>query len=164
VLTPEFMAYMTGIGTVPAPTPNPTVDAAWQVYRLGSIGPGVEKIQTTVGVDPDGYYGPSTVAAVAQWQARLGLRADGVWGPATQQATDGLFDYLNSLAVTVYLQALNQAAYDSYLHTLAAQQAATDAYLHGLAAQQGGPDAYLHQLAGEQAQLDAYLHTLASAR
>jgi GH25 family lysozyme M1 (1,4-beta-N-acetylmuramidase) len=155
--TPQWYQAVTGVGSVPAPTdpgsPPPAVtgDAAWQVFRLGSIGPGVEKIQQTVGVTPDGKYGPSTVTAVQHWQATLGLRADGVWGTATQTATDDLFAYLDQVS-----------AFERYLHLLAAQEAQTSAYLHGLAAAQGGPDAYLHQLAAQQAQFEAYLHTLAA--
>lgn len=43
----------------------------------------VKKIQATVGADPDGIWGPETVAKVADWQESKGLSGDGMVGPST---------------------------------------------------------------------------------
>jgi peptidoglycan hydrolase-like protein with peptidoglycan-binding domain len=85
------------------------------VFRIGSSGEFVRKIQQVVGAHIDGSYGPQTAAAVKVWQAKLGLPADGVWGPATQAATDRLFAFLAAQAQapapvdTGFLSALSAA-------------------------------------------------------
>lgn len=67
------------------------VSAAAGMLRMGSKGAKVRELQallTRVGypVKVDGDYGPSTKAAVLQFQAANGLTADGVAGPQTQRA------------------------------------------------------------------------------
>ena len=107
VMTPEFFQQITGIGTAPAPVPvaDQPYNAPWQVYKIGSKGPGVSEIQrllnnSGINVGPvDGVFGQQTAAGVAEWQSRLGLTPDGVWGTDTQQATDDLFAWLNSQPV-----------------------------------------------------------------
>ena len=104
VMTPEFFQALTGIGTAPAPVPAPQVpdNAPWQVFKVGSRGPGVINLQTLLnnaGCDAgsaDGAYGAQTARAVSCWQARLGVPSDGVWGTTTQQATDAFFAWLAS--------------------------------------------------------------------
>ena len=53
------------------------------ILKLGSEGEDVKKLQTKLGVDPIGKFGPKTDAAVKAWQSANGLAADGVVGPAT---------------------------------------------------------------------------------
>jgi len=53
------------------------------LLKLGSEGEDVKKLQTKLGVDPIGKFGPKTDAAVKSWQAANGLTADGIVGPST---------------------------------------------------------------------------------
>jgi len=53
------------------------------VLKLGSEGEDVKKLQTKLGVDPIGKFGPKTDAAVKAWQSANDLTPDGVVGPAT---------------------------------------------------------------------------------
>jgi peptidoglycan hydrolase-like protein with peptidoglycan-binding domain len=46
-------------------------------------GADVKAVQRLVGVEPDGYFGPHTRAAVKTWQRRHGLVPDGRFGPAS---------------------------------------------------------------------------------
>ncbi len=57
-----------------------------QVYSLGSSGPAVRDIQTTLGIFPTGSYGLETEAAVLNFQRRAGLQVDGQAGPQTLRA------------------------------------------------------------------------------
>ncbi|MEM8938113.1 MAG: peptidoglycan-binding domain-containing protein [Bacteroidota bacterium] len=64
------------------------------LFKIGSQGSEVKKIQTLVGVKADGIYGRNTAAAVARWQEENGLSADGLVGTRTWEAmfpasTDG---------------------------------------------------------------------------
>jgi GH25 family lysozyme M1 (1,4-beta-N-acetylmuramidase) len=159
VMTPALYAALTGVGTAPAPTPSPTVDAPWQVYQLGSRGPGVEQLQHDLGIPADGVFGYGTKAAVQRFQSSVGLNPDGVWGVETQQVHDFLW--------RVSAQA-EQAGWEqqSYLHTLAAQHEALNAYLYGLNGQQAESEqaagaAYLHTLAAQEAAFNASMIGLA---
>lgn len=49
----------------------------------GSNGETVKKLQTSLGIDADGRYGPATAAAVKAYQQQHGLEADGYAGPVT---------------------------------------------------------------------------------
>jgi peptidoglycan hydrolase-like protein with peptidoglycan-binding domain len=49
----------------------------------GSTGETVKKLQTSLGINADGQYGPATVAAVKAYQQQHGLDADGYAGPVT---------------------------------------------------------------------------------
>ena len=53
------------------------------LLKLGSEGEDVKKLQTKLGVDPIGKFGPKTDAAVRSWQAANGLTADGIVGDGT---------------------------------------------------------------------------------
>ena len=53
------------------------------LLKLGSEGEEVKKLQTKLGIDPIGKFGPKTDVAVKAWQAANGLVADGIVGPAT---------------------------------------------------------------------------------
>ncbi len=52
--------------------------------RAGSRGAEVQCLQTIVGINPDGAFGPLTKARVIAWQANNGLVADGVFGPMSR--------------------------------------------------------------------------------
>ena len=53
------------------------------IYKIGSRGGEVLKIQKAVGVSADGLYGARTKEAVAVWQSAHGLTADGIVGYKT---------------------------------------------------------------------------------
>jgi peptidoglycan hydrolase-like protein with peptidoglycan-binding domain len=53
------------------------------IYKVGSKGEVVKKIQKALGAAADGIFGKGTEAAVKQWQAKNGLSADGLVGPNT---------------------------------------------------------------------------------
>jgi putative chitinase len=69
---------MAVLGAAPAP-----VSPAFTTLTIGSSGPAVEEIQTLLGIEADGKFGPGTAAAVKAFQTRNGLVADGVVGPKT---------------------------------------------------------------------------------
>lgn len=53
------------------------------LLKLGSKGEDVKKIQTKLGIDPDGDFGPNTEKVVKQWQVKNGLDDDGIVGDNT---------------------------------------------------------------------------------
>jgi putative chitinase len=53
------------------------------VLRKGAKGDGVKIMQTALGINADGDFGPGTERALKAWQTANGLTADGVAGPAT---------------------------------------------------------------------------------
>jgi murein DD-endopeptidase MepM/ murein hydrolase activator NlpD len=57
--------------------------SAHSTIRYGSHGDDVAAWQRILGVDPDGDFGPKTLAATKKWQAAHGLDPDGVVGPKT---------------------------------------------------------------------------------
>jgi uncharacterized protein YkwD len=57
-----------------------------RVYRVGSRGSTVKKIQRVVGVRQDGVFGPRTRAAVMRWQKRHHYRVNGFVTAATRRA------------------------------------------------------------------------------
>ncbi|QCG93975.1 lysozyme [Azospirillum sp. TSA2s] len=65
---------------VPDPQPQAVTAPA------GPDGDRIKRIQSIVGVVPDGHYGPLTKAAVSRWQTAHSLQADGVVGPRTAAA------------------------------------------------------------------------------
>jgi putative chitinase len=53
------------------------------LLKIGSKGEDVKKLQTKLGLSPDGTFGPNTETKVKEWQAANGLTADGIVGSAT---------------------------------------------------------------------------------
>lgn len=53
------------------------------LLRLGSEGEDVKKLQSKLGVEPIGKFGPKTNVAVKAWQSKNGLKPDGIVGPNT---------------------------------------------------------------------------------
>ena len=53
------------------------------ILKLGSKGEDVKKLQTKLGVEPIGTFGPKTEAAVKAWQKANGLHDDGIVGNGT---------------------------------------------------------------------------------
>ena len=50
------------------------------LLKIGSVGEEVKKLQTKLGLKPDGSFGPVTEAKVKVWQAQNNLSADGIVG------------------------------------------------------------------------------------
>lgn len=63
--------------------------------RKGSKGKAVKVWQVIVGVEPDGDFGPNTLAATKAWQESHGLTVDGIVGPKSWKA--GLKSLYDSL-------------------------------------------------------------------
>lgn len=55
------------------------------LLMYGSRGNQVAKIQTILGIKPDGVFGKNTKAAVIAFQNKHGLKADGIVGPNTME-------------------------------------------------------------------------------
>jgi len=53
------------------------------LLKKGSVGEDVKKLQTKLGLTPDGNFGPGTETKVKEWQAANGLTADGIVGDST---------------------------------------------------------------------------------
>ena len=68
-------------GAVPAPIINAA--AIPGVLKKGSTGEAVKRMQSELGLEDDGVFGPGTEAAVKKWQASNGLAVDGIVGPKT---------------------------------------------------------------------------------
>ena len=60
--------------------------------KVGSKGEGVKALQTLLGIESDGIFGPKTKEAVIKMQKEAGLNADGIVGPKT---LEGLKKKLN---------------------------------------------------------------------
>ena len=71
-------------GPTPASPGTPSVD--YEVVRLHSRGPWVEKLQKALGISVDGIFGPATEAALKAYQQQEGLTVDGVAGRMTYRA------------------------------------------------------------------------------
>jgi peptidoglycan hydrolase-like protein with peptidoglycan-binding domain len=65
---------------------------AWRkkmaILKKGLSGEPVRRLQTKVGVEADGEFGPNTEKALRDWQTKKGLAADGVAGPDTFMAME----------------------------------------------------------------------------
>jgi putative chitinase len=53
------------------------------LLKVGSKGEDVKKLQTKLGLTPDGSFGPNTEKKVKEWQQGNGLTADGIVGSGT---------------------------------------------------------------------------------
>lgn len=53
------------------------------LLKKGSTGEDVKKLQSKLGLTPDGSFGPATEAKVKEWQSANGLTADGIVGDGT---------------------------------------------------------------------------------
>ena len=58
------------------------------ILKRGSKGKSVKLVQTALGIDADGKYGPGTAKSVKAYQEENGLDADGVVGPKTLEKLD----------------------------------------------------------------------------
>jgi putative chitinase len=58
------------------------------MIKIGSTGEDVKKVQSKLGLSPDGVFGPGTEKVVKEWQRKQGLNADGIIG---QKSWDKLF-------------------------------------------------------------------------
>jgi len=58
------------------------------MLKIGSTGEDVKKLQSKLGLNPDGVFGPGTEKAVKEWQKKNGLSDDGIVG---QKSWEKLF-------------------------------------------------------------------------
>lgn len=56
-----------------------------RTLRIGNKGVDVQNLQTFLGLNVDGSFGPKTKARVIEWQRGVGLNPDGIFGPASRQ-------------------------------------------------------------------------------
>lgn len=68
---------------IPSSTPSADGQATLQTLRRGDTGALVRKVQSAVGVEADGYFGPKTEVAVRAFQRQKDLVPDGIVGPKT---------------------------------------------------------------------------------
>lgn len=86
---PGDSAYSRLKDMAPGATPKTTVSKAPTYRRMLRLrrprmrGNVVKWVQSIVGANPDGVYGPKTKALVQKWQRSKGLVADGIVGPKT---------------------------------------------------------------------------------
>ncbi len=89
-LSPSGFVSTRWIGSTPNNRPVRTITrrgVGGPVYlSLGSRSSAVTEVQRALGVQPTGYYGPTTTRVVRQFQARNNLRVDGIVGPETRNA------------------------------------------------------------------------------
>jgi putative chitinase len=69
------------------------------LLKLGAEGEDVKKLQTKLGVDPIGKFGPKTEAAVKAWQSEHGLAADGIVGDKTWAVIMGITEQVSAPVV-----------------------------------------------------------------
>ena len=67
---------------------RPFLNYSDMIYKIGSRGGEVVKIQKAIGVGADGLYGARTKEAVAVWQRAHGLTADGIVGYKTWRSEE----------------------------------------------------------------------------
>lgn len=63
------------------------------MLRSGLAGEPVRRLQSKLGVEADGRFGPATEKALKDWQTKQGLKADGIAGPDTFMAM-GLYELI----------------------------------------------------------------------
>lgn len=83
-------------GYTPTPTPKPTttkypISGYMELCQYGDIGKYVKILQSILGIEVDGSFGPATLEAVKNFQRKNNLEIDGSVGPATWQK---LYDML----------------------------------------------------------------------
>lgn len=83
--TPEEAKVVDPAEVAPATPAAPATKMAYpgKLIKKGSKSGAVKYIQTKLGLDADGVFGPATDAAVKAFQKKHGLTADGVVGPKT---------------------------------------------------------------------------------
>lgn len=80
IVGPQTRSALFRTSTPPSPTGGP------MILSLGASGAAVTDVQRVLGVEPTGYYGPTTARVVREFQARNNLLADGIVGPQTRSA------------------------------------------------------------------------------
>ncbi|HAE36465.1 MAG: hypothetical protein UR85_C0005G0027 [Candidatus Nomurabacteria bacterium GW2011_GWF2_35_66] len=68
------------------------IDFGTTTLKVGSKGEAVKTLQTLVGADVDGSFGPQTALKVKAWQAANGLEADGLFGNKSKTVAMGAYN------------------------------------------------------------------------
>ena len=63
------------------------------LLRVGTRGDAVKKLQSALGIDADGRFGPATEKAVKAFQSENGLDVDGLAGPETLAKIDSFSEF-----------------------------------------------------------------------
>ena len=71
------------------------------LLRVGTRGDTVKKLQTALGLDADGKFGPATEKAVKEFQSSNGLDADGLAGPETLAKLDAFAEITADTVATI---------------------------------------------------------------
>ena len=74
------------------------------LLRVGTRGETVKKLQTALGIDADGKFGPGTEKAVKDFQTAQGLDADGLAGPETLAKLDAFSEFTEETVAKSALQ------------------------------------------------------------
>jgi len=64
---------------------KPTQSSINRILKIGIKGEDVKKLQSFLGLSPDGFYGKATAVKVKEWQKSKGLFSDGVFGDESRQ-------------------------------------------------------------------------------
>ena len=85
----KVQALMDGQGVITHPVIPATDSKARPTLRRGSRGEAVMIVQSAIGVEPDGIFGPATEAAVRKFQRENRLVPDGIVGPKSWALVPG---------------------------------------------------------------------------
>ena len=77
------------------------------LLKVGSKGDDVKKLQTKLGLTPDGSFGPNTEKYVKEWQQSNGLTPDGIVGDGTWTKMFGSNQIINEDVVITSVGSLN---------------------------------------------------------
>jgi putative chitinase len=82
--------------------------------NIGSQGDEVKRLQTIIGVQADGKFGPKTAAALKEWQKKNGIEPDGIGSPKTLEKM-GILLSVNESSTNLRISAIRGHIPDSVL-------------------------------------------------
>jgi len=97
------------------------------LLRVGTRGETVKKLQTALGIDADGKFGPGTEKAVKDFQTAQGLDADGLAGPETLAKLDAFSEFTEETVAKSAVQPSEQQFESEPMPKLDGTQVVADA-------------------------------------